>query len=1552
LSPQGARALVKHPIKTKLSEKELAFVYQKIKLELPVTRLVHAQEISKQEKIKMKRQLKTLRNLNPCKSKQDIKRKLIKIAMCRGRQIRGTLRKGPTLCIMTDGESNASLWTSMSILSPMVRYPYSVRPPIDNCFATSSKDPQSKPKAVRTGPGFSQTEPDKRFEGVRSEISQDMVFDDSREISVTYLGHQTKFDQKPEERFNIDIESTATFSSYGGISGRLLCDSGATKCYMPKHYYLTHPILHQLPKYQTVAKGVIVGNGQQMSVLFAIPLIIAVQGHRFELMAIVAELHGNFDLVWGMKTMIELESVIDVRNSELRFLNRSVLLYPMQEQSVKNGLLKDVQICMHTKEEISGYVICKLYDGDLTTTIKLKFVRGIAVINIQTKQLNQVLKLDPTAPLGVADLRSIGYFHVSGKTIYEALKDEMTLIDAHQTCDQFNRLVHAEKLRTKMSSPEQYPWLEDDDWRKSASDEEILRKQIDLSNSHLSKQEKEDLMDLCLKHKEAFSLRDEVGECPYIRVHIELHDKTPFFVRPFPAKEENKPLIDRQMERYVMLGVLSQHSTSHTSPIMLLSRKLTQDKRVVVDFRQLNSRVIRRNTTTPLMRDILTTLGKHPVEIFSCIDFKDAYHSMRLDEESKEYCGIVPYFGAPCYRFERLPMGLSISPAMWMEYVSILLDNLPHKDKYLAIMDDLLLYSKRKHHWQLIEDLLMAVIHHGLKISPKKCQFFVKEMIYMGNLFKLMGTRIEVTPLKSRCEAIIKLPPPNSVKGCRMFCGMVNYLAMFCKDLSRILKPIYQLTRKGIPFSWGKEQQQAFVQIKKILISPPVLALPTAHGRYTLYTDTSRTHVGTALWQTQDGKPRLIGYASKTLPEAAKNYTVTELEMVGLITGLDIWSHFVDKREIDVVTDHQAAVYIMKAKKQPATEKIAKLIEKIQAKGIKLYYVKGKDLVLADSLSRLDIPDSEGPAQLLPVAVTPEDFKQVDYTQPELSQVEEEILQDKDIMAKAFPPRYDLETNRPNLSKKWNRALLTAAIDPQERCLVLTRRKAAAQGISLPAVHGVAKALDPSKRPEKDRNKPPAPTPVPTLPAKAATPRPPTPNPQPDSVIPQIQDERPALSDVQENQRDIDHREAPKEFTESSDPWLERIRQKFEEYKETPFDLQAPADVNQVVPQYQLPLPRDFREPLALAEQVDLTNVVQRRLPRQIDLDKVLKQIQRKILHQVHVTEELKDIKAHYQASPHFKQIHQYLSTGRATGSSPQVRQTIAQSVNYFLLDELLFRLHKDSKGDWRGLLCLPSSLLPQILSLYHSSLFGSHMGISKSIATLSQRFYCPEMAKQVRAYILGCHTCQTFKDNKKRHGNPLNQRVTLETPALTRISMDIKHMPPGLNGYNFILVLCCEMSNYIIACPLKQTRAPEICVNIVKSLIAPFGVPEIIISDQDPAFLSSLMQYFYQQFEIKLVVCGPTNHKSLKAESAIKTLSTALMKHLTEKGIQWPLYLPFSVLSCNSFHTPNLNGFAPIQLVLGRLPKLIPQIEISPEIMVSKTFEEYIRHSVISWRI
>ena len=195
-------------------------------------------------------------------------------------------------------------------------------------------------------------------------------------------------------------------------------------------------------------------------------------------------------------------------------------------------------------------------------------------------------------------------------------------------------------------------------------------------------------------------------------------------------------------------------------------------------------------------------------------------------------------------------------------------------------MDDLLLFTPSKEtHMNKLEDLLKALLKNGLKISPKKCQLFKTSLQYMGNEIFIENMKVCVKPLRNRLEAIQKLQPPKTPKGCRSFAGVVNVLSMFCPELQKLLKPIYYLTRKGRPFNWGKEQQDSFEEIKCRLMRPPVLHIPNKMGRFHLYSDTSKFATGSALYQIQKGKPKLIPYMSKRLPEAAKGYSITESEL-------------------------------------------------------------------------------------------------------------------------------------------------------------------------------------------------------------------------------------------------------------------------------------------------------------------------------------------------------------------------------------------------------------------------------------------------------------------------------------------------------------------------------------------------------------------------------------------------------------------------------------------------------------------------------------------------
>ena len=299
-------------------------------------------------------------------------------------------------------------------------------------------------------------------------------------------------------------------------------------------------------------------------------------------------------------------------------------------------------------------------------------------------------------------------------------------------------------------------------------------------------------------------------KCPDIKVNIEVNDPSTFFVRPFPIAEEDKPLMDKGMQKLVSLSILTKDSTTHTSPVMLVARKGNERKRPVVDFRLLYTRIVRRNTSTPLLRDIFIMLGRVQCEVLSCVDLKEAFHSLPLIPEAKEFCGVLPYFGSPHFMYGVLPMGLAISPQVQIDYIENILCGMANKQDYIAIMDDLMIHGLKGNHLDRLEALFQAMIKHGLKLSPKKCQLFMKHLIYMGNVFHINGSTISITTLQSRIEAIQRLQLPTNVKGCKSFCGVVNYLSIFCRQLQKLLKPIYDLTRKGRPLCLARRRRRGF----------------------------------------------------------------------------------------------------------------------------------------------------------------------------------------------------------------------------------------------------------------------------------------------------------------------------------------------------------------------------------------------------------------------------------------------------------------------------------------------------------------------------------------------------------------------------------------------------------------------------------------------------------------------------------------------------------------------------------------------------------------------
>ena len=262
------------------------------------------------------------------------------------------------------------------------------------------------------------------------------------------------------------------------------------------------------------------------------------------------------------------------------------------------------------------------------------------------------------------------------------------------------------------------------DPRRTMTDEEILRLKVPFDKSILSQQKKERLFKLMLENTAAFSIRDEIGTCPYFEVKLKLRDDKPFFVRPYNIREDQKPIIQKEMDRLEKLGIIRKGLTGNSSPVLLVKCKQQNLYRVVTDFRVLNERLVRVNHAFPIVRDCLEAIGASKCEVMSVLDLRDAYHTLPLAEESQKYCGLTPYYGSPTYVYLRMGMGMSCSPALWQQFVHIIWEQLPNKEWYKIIMDDILIFSTRQQHWEDLENLFHVLIKFGLKISPHKCQLF------------------------------------------------------------------------------------------------------------------------------------------------------------------------------------------------------------------------------------------------------------------------------------------------------------------------------------------------------------------------------------------------------------------------------------------------------------------------------------------------------------------------------------------------------------------------------------------------------------------------------------------------------------------------------------------------------------------------------------------------------------------------------------------------------------------------------------------------------------
>ena len=718
-----------------------------------------------------------------------------------------------------------------------------------------------------------------------------------------------------------------------------------------------------------------------------------------------------------------------------------------------------------------------------------------------------------------------------------------------------------------------------------------------------------------------------------------------------------------------------------------------------------------------------------------------------------------------------MPMGLNISPPIWQSYINAILNCLQSRKYCEAIMDDLLLFTPTKaSHFEKLEDLLKALCKNGLKISPKKCQLFKTDLQYMGNTIFIRNKRVCVRPLRSQIEAIQKLKPPTMIKGCQSFFDMVKFVSLFCPEPQKLLKPIYDLTRKGRQFLWGKEQQQAFDEIKCRLQRPPVLHLLDRHGCFQLYSDTSKFATGSALYQIQNGQPRLITYASKRMPEAAKNYSITELEMCGLAMNIATFSHLLKKVDFDAIVDHLAITHIMRSKAEPATTRIKGLLELLSPYSFNLYYIKGTDMVLSDFLSRQQMDDSN-PHEFIPILFSLKS-QVIDYF-------------------------YCID-NEINLPRK-------------VKYLVQTRSQVRSSGIRLLEIHGANKGIDPHVQPGKQKSFPiqtvnkgmpthPIPKPrigqgraglrrkIYTLQPMSLPCQPPTqaitkhvqkavvPLPEPtdqlqshvqSQILPRPLSQHHLIDPIHIPQQigpKIQHRPIPSyhnpyarpppkppDISDTLGNWKDLLDNDLDRKVEIEENLLFQEGI--ILEIYESPDNSYVQEPQELKDLIDTTKIIQKYLPKQTDIDKILDIIKRKVLKGTHLPLMVKEIQAGYLTSPYFKDLYLFLSQNKLPSKRSSIKKAEMLAKSFVLLDSLIFKLVSTPDKE-AAVLAIPEICIDKIIALYHTSLFAGHQGVVETYLTMKDKFFILNLMHYLRSFIKGCHVCQLSRSKNCQQGS------------------------------------------------------------------------------------------------------------------------------------------------------------------------------------------------------